>query len=169
DQSEFTRLRALIGLLLADGDLDIERLKEMLGPKLAREVRQEALASDIIEREATLHTPATRARHKRGVRLIAEGAMLEAWRQQAQAQLEQSLPEPGSIPMAADNVRRRPQKNVPDPWAVPGSTDAFTLTPQNRLGLLAQRQMAAVDLLRFDRGEGNASLYWTAGMICKAS
>jgi primosomal protein N' (replication factor Y) len=169
DQSMLTRHRALIGLLLAEGEIDIERLKEMLGPKLAKEVIQEALANGIIERAAALHAPTTRARHKRVVRLIAQGDTLESWRRKAQAQLEQSLPEPGSIPMAADNVRRRPQKSVPDPWAVPGSTDAFTLTPQNRLGLLVQRQMAAVDLLRFDRGEGNASSYWTAGMLCKAS
>src|SRR5258708_10788873 len=80
DQSEFTRLRALIGLLLADGDLDIEHLKEMLGPKLAKEVIQEALASGIIEREATLHTPATLARHKRDVPIITEGAILDACR-----------------------------------------------------------------------------------------
>src|SRR5258708_37128035 len=57
DQSEFTRLRAPIGLLLADGDLDIEHLKEMLRPKLAKEVIQEALASGIFRREANLHTP----------------------------------------------------------------------------------------------------------------
>jgi len=169
NQSMLTRHRALIGLLLAEGEIDIERLKEMLGPKLAKEVIQEALENGIIEREATLHAPTTRARHKRVVRLVAQGDTLESWRRKAQAQLEQSLPEPGSIPMAADNVRRRPQKNVPDPWAIPGSTDAFTLTPQNRLGLLAQRQLAAIDLLRYDRGEANASSYWTAGMLCKAS
>lgn len=169
DQSMLTRHRALIGLLLAEGEIDIARLKEMLGPKLAKEVIQEALENGIIEREAALRAPTTRARHKRVVRLVAQGDTLELWRRKAQAQLEQSLPEPGSIPIAADNVRRRPQKNVPDPWAVPGSTDAFTLTPQNRMGLLAQRQMAAIDLLRFDRGEGKASSYWTAGMLCKAS
>src|SRR5207249_10819443 len=33
DQQALTHLRALIGLLLADGEIDIERLKEMLGPK----------------------------------------------------------------------------------------------------------------------------------------
>jgi primosomal protein N' (replication factor Y) (superfamily II helicase) len=80
DQLAFTRLRALVGLLLAEGELDIERLEEMLGPKLAKEVIQEALSSSIIEREATLHAPATRARHKRVVRLIAEGKTLESWR-----------------------------------------------------------------------------------------
>ncbi len=169
DQPALTRLRALTGLLLAEGELDVTRLKEMLGQKLAKEIIQEALASGVIEREATLHTPRTRARHKRIVRLIAQGDTLEAWRQQMQAQLQQYLPEPGSLPMAADNVRRRPHKNVPDPWAIPGSSDAFTLTPQNRLGLLAQRRLAAIDLLQYNGAETGTGSYWTRGMLCKAS
>ena len=169
DQQAFTRLHALIGLLLADGELDVERLKEMLGPKQAKEVLQEALASGLIEREATLHAPTTRARHKRVVRLLLQGESLEAWRTQTQAQLEQSLPAPGSVPMAADNVRKRPQKNVPDPWAIPGSSDAFSLTPQNRQGLLAQRRLAAIDLLSHETHEANTSSYWTPGTLCKAS
>src|SRR5437660_11728413 len=36
------RLQALIGLLLTEGELDIEQLKQMLGPKRAREVLKEA-------------------------------------------------------------------------------------------------------------------------------
>ncbi len=169
DQPVLTRHRALIGLLLADGELDIKRLKEMLGPKQAKEIIQEALSSGIIEREATLHAPTTSARHKRVVRLIAQGETLESWRQQTRTQLEQSLPEPGSIPMATDNVRRRPQKNVRDPWAIPGSSDAFALTPQNRLGLLAQRRLTAIDLLCYERGKSSTDSYWTPGTLCKAS
>ena len=169
DQPPLTRLRALIGLLLAEGELDIAQLKDMLGAKLAKEIIEEALASGVIEREATLHAPRTRARHKRIVRLIAQGDTLEAWRQQMLAQLQQYLPEPGSLPVAADNVRRRPQKNVPDPWAIPGSSNAFTLTPQNRLGLLAQRRLAAIDLLEHDRTATGTGSYWTRGMLCKAS
>ncbi len=164
-----TRHRALIGLLLADGEIDIERLKEMLGPKQAKEIIQEALSSGIIEREARLHAPNTRVRHKRIVRLKIQEEMLEAWRMQTRAQLEQSLPKPGSIPMAADNVRKRPQKNVPDPWAIPGSSDVFALTPQNRLGLLAQRRLAAIDLLCHERNKSSTGLYWTPGTLCKAS
>jgi primosomal protein N' (replication factor Y) len=169
DQQALTRHRALIGLLLAEGEIDIERLKEMLGPKQAKEIIQEALSSGIIEREATLHAPTTRVRHKRVVRLIIRGEMLETWRMQTRAQLEQSLPEPGSIPMAADNVRKRPQKNVPDPWAIPGSSDVFSLTPQNRLGLLAQRRLAAIDLLCHELNESSSGSYWTPGTLCKAS
>jgi primosomal protein N' (replication factor Y) (superfamily II helicase) len=169
DQQALTRLHALIGLLLADGEIDIERLKEMLGSKQAKEIIQEALSSGMIEREATLHAPTTRARHKRVVRLLLQGEALEAWRMQTRAQLEQSLPAPGSVPMTADNVRKRPQKNVPDPWAIPGSSDVFTLTPQNRVGLIAQRRLAAIDLLCHQKNEPNASSYWTTGTLCKAS
>jgi len=169
DQPALTRLHALIGLLLAEGELDIARLKEMLGPKLAKEIMEEALASGVIEREATLHAPRTRTRHKRIVRLIAQEGTLEVWQQQMKAQLQQYLPEPGSIPMAADNVRRRPQKNVPDPWAIPGSSDAFTLTPQNRRGLLAQRCLAAINLLQHERAGSSTGSYWTTGTLCKAS
>ena len=169
DQQALTRLQALIGLLLADGEIDVKRLKEMLGPKEAKEIIQEALSSGVIEREATLHAPTTRVRHKRVVRLLIQGETLEAWRMQTSAQLEQRLPAPGSVPMAADNVRKRPQKNVPDPWAIPGSSDVFTLTPQNRLGLLAQRRLAAIDLLCHEKNKSNTGSYWTPGTLCKAS
>ncbi len=169
DQQALTRLQALIGLLLADGEIDVKRLKEMLGPKQAKEILQEALSSGVIEREATLHAPTTRVRHKRVVQLLIQGETLEAWRMQTRAQLEQSLPAPGSVPMAADNVRKRPQKNVPDPWAIPGSSDVFTLTPQNRLGLHAQRRLAAIDLLCHEKNKSNTGSYWTPGTLCKAS
>ena len=169
DQQVFTHLHALIGLLLADGELDVERLKDMLGPKQAKEVLQEALASGLIEREATLHAPTTRVRNKRVVRLLFQGEELEAWRLKTRVQLEQSLPAPGSVPMAADNVRKRPQKNVPDPWAIPGSANVFTLTPLNRLGLLAQRRLAAIDLLYHEKNGSDIGSHWTPGTLCKAS
>lgn len=163
------RLRALIGLLLADGELDVERLKEMLGPKVSKEILKESLASGLIERDAQLHPPRTRARHKRIVRLAAQGEALEAWRQRTEARLQQNLPEPTEVPMAPDNVRRRPQKHLPDPWAIPRAADALTLTRENREGLLAQRQLAAVDLLQHARSESDGNAYWTPGMLCKAS
>ena len=169
--------RALIGLLLADGELDVERLKEMLGEKRAKEVLKEAFASGLIEREAQLHPPQAHVRYKRVVRLVTQGEVLEAWRQRAEEQLQESLGEPAATSMAPDNVRRRPKKGVPDPWAIPGVADALTLKPRSRAGLLAQHQLAAVDLLQHNRSErlSEASLqffdqpYWTPGMLCKAS
>jgi primosomal protein N' (replication factor Y) len=165
----FTGLQALIGLLLADGELDIERLREMVGQKRAREVLQEALASGLIEREPQLDAPRTRTRRKRVVRLVAQGEILNSWLQRTEAQLQESLPEPGHITVAPDNVRRRPKKSVPDPWAIPGTSSALALTPQNRTGLLAQRQLAAINLLQHDKSEPGMSAHWTPGMLCKAS
>ena len=164
----FTRLQALIGLLLADGELDVERLREMVGQKRAKEVLQEALASGLIEREPQLDAPRTRTRHKRIVRLVAHDEFLHAWIQQTEARLQASLPEPGHITLASDNVRRRPRKSAPDPWAIPAAS-ALALTPQNRAGLLAQRQLAAVNLLQHDKSEPGMSAHWTPGMLSKAS
>lgn len=162
-----TSTRALIGLLLADGELDVERLKEMLGPKRSKEVLKEALASGLIAREAQLQMPRARARRKRITRLLLHGDALAAWKQRIEATVQASLPEPGSVPMAPDNVRRRPTK--PDPWAIPGSSSAFTLTRENKEGLMAQQQLAAVDLLEHDRPDASADAHWTPHMLCKAS
>ncbi len=168
EQSQaLTSTRALIGLLLADGELDVERLKEMLGPKRSKEVLKEALESGLIGREAQLHAPRARARHKRITRLLTHGDALAAWKQRAEARVQASLPEPTAVPMAPDNVRRRPAK--PDPWAIPGSTSAFTLTRENKEGLLAQRQLAAIDLLEHDRPDASAAAHWTPQMLCNAS
>ncbi len=162
-----TSTRALIGLLLADGELDVERLKEMLGPKRSKEVLKEALESGLIGREAQLRTPRARARRKRIARLLARGDALAAWKQRTEARVQASLPEPSAVPIAPDNVRRRPAK--PDPWAIPGSSSAFTLTRENKEGLLAQRQLAAVDLLEHDRPDASAAAHWTPPMLCNAS
>lgn len=162
-----TSTRALIGLLLADGELDVERLKEMLGPKRSKEVLKEALESGLIGREAQLHTPRARARRKRVARLLAYGDALAAWKQRTEARVQASLPEPTAVPMAPDNVRRRPAK--PDPWAIPGSTSALTLTRENKEGLLAQRLLAAIDLLEHDRPDASAAAHWTPQMLCNAS
>ncbi|HEV2580220.1 MAG TPA: DEAD/DEAH box helicase, partial [Ktedonobacteraceae bacterium] len=168
-QPSITSTRALIGLLLADGDLDIARLKEMLGPKRAGEVIKEALASGLIAREAQLDQPRARARRKRLVRLRARGEELEAWKERARTRIQESLPDPTTMPLAPDNVRRRPTKHAPDPWAIPGASSVFTLTRENRVGLLAQRQLAAIDLLEHDRADASAEAHWTPTMLCKAS
>src|SRR6266699_5253023 len=161
------RLQALIGLLLTEGELDIEQLKQMLGPKRAREVLKEALASGLIEREAQLSAPRAKKRIKRVVRLVARGEALEAWLVRTEARLQQSLPEHVAINMAPDNVRRRPKKGLPDPWALPGVPDALTLTPQDHL--LAQRQLAVINLLQNGASEPGNGSYWVPSKLCKAS
>jgi primosomal protein N' len=168
-EQDFSTTSALIGLLLADGELDIERLKAMLGPRRARVVLEEALASGVIAREAQLDAPDAHPRRKRLVRLMARGEELEAWKARAQAIIQENLPDPTALPVAPDNVRRRPTKGMPDPWAIPGATSAFTLTRENRAGLLAQRQLAAIDLLEHDKADASAEAHWTPNMLCKAS
>jgi primosomal protein N' (replication factor Y) len=56
------RLQALVGLLLSDGELDVQQLRKMLGPKLAKEFLKEALTSGRIERKAQLQEPDVRPR-----------------------------------------------------------------------------------------------------------
>ncbi len=165
------RLRALVGLLLSEGELDIERLKEMLGQKRAKEVVKEALESGLIERGAQLHSPKAKVRVKRVVRLVAQGEALEKWRQRIEERVQQSLAEAEPIPVAPDNVRRRPggkrglKSGIPNPWAIPGATATLTLSPQDKAGLVARRQLAAIGLLQQESRSGS---YWTPGMLCKA-
>ena len=164
------RLQALVGLLLADGELDVEKLKKMLGLKRAKEVLKEALTSGIVEREAQLSSPFAKKRLKRVVRLVAQGEELAAWRQRTEARIGQYLPSTNAINMAPDNVRRRPKKSTPDPWAMTGTADVLTLTPQDRVSLQAQRQLAAVDLLQNEMAtNGNNAHYWAPSKLCKAT
>ena len=168
-QATSLRLQALIGLLLADGELDVEQLKKMLGASKAKDVLKEALASGLVEREAQLASPLAKKRVKRLVRLVAEGEALAEWRQRTEEKLQRSLPPPMAVPVAPDNVRRRPQKALPDPWAMPVPANVLTLTPQNEEGLLAQRQLAAVDLLLYGSREASNGNYWVPTRLCKAS
>ena len=167
-EERFTRLRALIGLLLAEGALDIERLKEMLGPKKARELLKEAQASGLIERGAQLHEPKARVRRKRVVRLLLRGPELAAWRQSAQERLQASLPAAVEPTQSVESLDRRPRKRraTLDPWALPAADASLALTPQNQAGLLAQRQLAAIDLLEHDRLSATTGAHWTPHGLC---
>ncbi|MEO7020035.1 MAG: primosomal protein N' [Ktedonobacteraceae bacterium] len=168
---QFTRVRALIGLLLAEGALDIERLKEMLGPKKAREVLKEAYESGLIERGAQLYDPKIHTRRKRVVRLIARGHELETWRQAARARLEESLPDEADPVQNIESLGQRPRqkKAVLDPWLLPGANATLDLTPQNQDGLLAQHHLAAIELLEHDHLSTATGSYWTPNALCKAS
>jgi len=165
------RTRALIGMLLAEGELDIERLKEMLGPKRAKELLKEALESGLIQRDAQLHTPQAKPRVQRIVRLIAQGEFLTIWRKQVEEVAQRDMAQAGAIVIAPDNVRRRPggkagiKREAADAWAVPGATATLTLSEDDKERLIARRQLAAIDLLQQAPASGQ---YWTPGMLCKA-
>ena len=159
------RVQALVGLLLADGKLNVEKLKKMLGPTQAKKLLSEALASGLVERKAQLLST---KRMKRVVRLVAQGEELAAWRERAEAQIQQNLPLAGAINIALDNVRSRPQKKALDPWAILGTDDVLTLEPQDLASLQAQRQLAAIELLQSDTGAPGNMAYWTPNKLCKA-
>lgn len=168
----FTHLRALIGLLLAEGALDIERLREMVGPRKARELLKEAQESGLIERSAQLHDPGVRVRRKRVVRLRARDGELQAWRQTAQTRLQQSLPTEVEVMQHGGEIsEHRPRRKTVtlDPWILPAVTSSFALTPRNQAGLLAQRQLVALDLLEHDHLSATTGSYWTPHALCKAS
>ena len=177
------RLQALIGLLLSDGELNIEQLKKMLGAQKAKEVLKEAVESGLIEREAQLSTASAKKRIRRVVRLAVRGEELAVWRHKTEALLRPAHSFNGTdatgavggahgtmgVPMAPDNVRRRPKRTTPDPWALPitasSSVAMLTLAPQDHAALLAQRQLAAVDLLQY----ADSNVHWTPTKLCKAS
>jgi primosomal protein N' (replication factor Y) len=169
------QVRALIGLLLADGTQDVEQFKKMLGPKRAQAFLKEALASGLIEREARLEAPKAKARIKRIVRLLARGETLTAWRKQTEAVLQQSTTK-AEENTTSDTVQNSPfienkgsrKKHVFD---LMGSS-TLTLAPAalDKAGLAAQRQLAAVDLLQNSgASEKGTESYWTPNKLCHAS
>src|SRR6266700_2264675 len=86
-QDASLHLRALVGLLRSDGELDIAQLKKMLGPTRAREILKEIKGSKLISRDAQLSPPKARPRVKRIVRLVAHGKFLAEWRTRMSEQL----------------------------------------------------------------------------------
>ena len=165
------RTKALIGMLLAEGELDVERLKEMLGPKRAKEVLKEALESGLVQRDAQLHAPQAKPRVQRVVRLVAQSEALAAWRTHVEEIAQRDMAQAAAIVLAPDNVRRRPggkagsKSSAANTWAVPGATATLTLSEDDKERLIARRQLAAVDLLQQAPASGQ---YWTPGMLCKA-
>jgi primosomal protein N' (replication factor Y) len=162
------RLHALIGLLINDGEIDVERLKELLGPKRAKELVKEAAKSGVVERVPQLTAPRARKRTLRVVRLLAQGEALVEWRERAEAIVQQRMLEAAPVNMAPDNVRRRPRKHLPDPWSMPAAS-TLTLEKDDAEALLAQRQLAAVELLEQTPYKPGDRAYWTPNKLCKAS
>ena len=171
------QMRALIGLLLAEGEVNVERIKTMLGPKRAKEILKEIKASELITRDAQLDTPRAKARVKRVIRLEAQSEMLEEWRKRTEAILLYHSQTAEPISMVPDSMQHRPptiggkkrRGGALNPWALPGvsgSAATLTLTEQNKDSLRAQHQLAAVDLLQQNK---HTSAHWTPNALCKAS
>ncbi|GAC1374987.1 MAG: primosomal protein N' [Ktedonobacteraceae bacterium] len=168
------RLRALVGLLLAEGEIDIERLKEMLGPKQAREVLKEARTHDLFQQDAELQAPRARTRVKRIVRLTSDKTRMAAWRARTAEVAQRNQVATTAIEVIPDHMQRprsgkKGRRAAPNPWALPepaGATATLVLTPQDKDSLRAQHQLAAIDLLAQNT---NAHAYWTPNALCKAS
>jgi len=168
------RLRALVGLLLAEGEIDVERLKELLGPKRAKEVLKEARANDLFQQDAELQAPRARARIKRIVRLTADKPVLAAWRARTALVALGNQVVTTAIEVMPDHMQRprsskKSRMTAPNPWALPeqsGTTATLVLTPQDKDSLRAQHQLAAIDLLAQNT---NVQAHWTPNALCKAS
>ena len=171
-QGTSLRLRALVGLLLAEGEIDIERLKEMLGPKQAKEVLKEARANDLFQQDAELHAPRARARIKRIVCLTSDRTVLEEWRARTAVVAQRNQVAAAAIEVIPDHIQRPRSKGrseSPNPWALPeapGASATLVLTSEDKDSLRAQHQLAAIDLLAQNT---NAQAYWTPNALCKAS
>ncbi len=161
------RLRALLGLLHEDGELDVERLKKMVGKKRAQEILKEIQQSDLVERIPQLQAPKARARMKRVVRLLAHGKALEEWRENRLQQLQQPAAElvyASAGPPSALAAMRAFSSPRFDPWA--SETSSPTLPQEDKETVLARRQLTAVELLL--QASPNAAP-WTPGGLCKAT
>ncbi|HLG61653.1 MAG TPA: primosomal protein N' [Ktedonosporobacter sp.] len=167
------RLRALIGLLLSEGEIDITRLQEMLGKKKTRELLKEIKGHSQIERAAQLEAPRVKPRIQRVVRLVAQGAALAQWREQKEQQLQSYLAVPAAISVESEHISNlsavpaRGRKGLrPDPWALP----AVAPEPQDKESRAIQhrlsRQLAAINLLEQSVG---SNVHWTPNKLCKAS
>ncbi len=172
-QDASLQTRALIGLLLAEGEVNVERLKTMLGPKRAKAILKEIKTSELVVREAQLDAPRAKARTKRVVRLVAQGEKLEAWRQRTEAVLQNHLQSVKPVPLEPDSMgryssaidRKKRRGEILDPWVV-GTTAILTAIEQDKDSLRAQHQLAAVDLLQQNK---HTNADWTPNALCKAS
>src|SRR5437660_730417 len=162
------RLRALLGLLLSDGEIDMARLQEMLGKKKTRELLKEIKGHHQIERAAELDAPRVRPRIQRVVRLVTQGATLAHWREQKEQQLQSYLASPdgrgkgmGEGGEGGDGSSRLPDPPTTatrgrkglrlDPWALLAAPTTIAQEPQDKESLAVQhrlsRQLAACNLL----------------------
>ena len=168
------QLRALIGLLLSEGTIDVERVKELLGPKRAKAVLKEARENDLFLQTSQLDAPRAKAHTKRIVRLVARGDALDEWRERTEIlALRNALPE--AVVVIPDHVMqprgrgKKDYKKIVDPWALPetaSATATLTLSKIDKDSLRAQHQLAAVDLLLHNV---EAQAYWSPNALCKAS
>nr|BBH94003.1 primosomal protein N' [Thermogemmatispora argillosa] len=166
-------LQALIGLLLDEGEIDVARLRNMLGPARARALLKEAVASGLIERVPRLEEPRLRPRRQRVVRLCLHGEKLAAWKRHLEASLpQQTAPDAGlsnalELLHPSSALRRGPRS--PLSLQVEGSAarapSAAEQAQHNAQTLRALRALAAIDLLEHSPPD----VLWTPSRLARAS
>ncbi|GCE18354.1 DEAD/DEAH box helicase [Dictyobacter kobayashii] len=168
------QLRALLGLLLTEGTIDVERLKELLGPKRAKAILKEARENELFMQDSQLDAPKAKARVKRVVRLVSRGDALQEWCKRTE-EIAQRNALPVPVPVIPDHIMqpkstgRKGRKAVENPWAIPeavSATATLTLSRTDKESLRAQHQLAAVDLLLHNT---DPNAHWSPNALCKAS
>src|SRR5579884_2501927 len=185
-------IRALVGLLLEDGEIDIERLKKMLGPTRAKRILREVRTQSLVEYGSRLHPPRAKPLVKQLVRLRTQGPALQKWYERTQERIQQGLlhaqqgseaaistsqsdhpqGDPCGRPyndtvlahssIVGAHPRGRPAMRI-DPWSSIGVAMMPPVEP-DQATIAAQRQLAAVELL-----QQNGDTDWTCNRLRKAS
>lgn len=164
-------LRALVGLLLAEGEIDVEKLKSILGPTKAKQILKEVRANSVVEYGSQLQPPKVKPQVRRVVYLLLQGEALLEWHEHVQAHIEQGLAATQQEHEPAVALPRHPQsgrqkREISNPWAPVNSAATLTLAPPDPETLLAQRQLATIDLLQQSRADAT---HWSVAKLCKAS
>lgn len=122
------RLQALRGLLLQDGEIDLEQLKKLIGPTKTRDLLKELRSDDRFVQDARLAPAKARSRHKRVVELLA-----------STEQIETHLSTLSEKQVAAIELIQ----TASTPWSVHSLTKASSLT-QSQLQQLVQAQIVHI-------------------------
>lgn len=161
-------IRALVGLLLEDGEIDIERLKKMLGPTRAKQILREVRTQSLVEYGSQLRPPRAKPLVKQLVRLHAQGPALQEWYEHTQERVQQGLLHAQQVniehePVPVSGGGRQKKHAPPNPWSTIGIATMPPVEP-DQATVAAQRQLAAVELL-----QQNGDTDWTCNRLRKAS
>ena len=161
-------IRALVGLLLEDGEIDVERLKKMLGPTRAKQILREVRTQSLVEYGSQLRPPRAKPLVKQLVRLSAQGPALQEWYERTQERVQQGLQHAQQVsiehePMPVSGRGRQKKHVALNPWSTIGVATMPPIEP-DQATVAAQRQLAAVELL-----QQNGDTDWTCNRLRKAS
>lgn len=161
-------IRALVGLLLEEGEIDTEQLKKMLGPTRTRQILKEVRANSVVEYGSQLRPPRAKPRVKQIVRLLSQGEALQEWYEHTQQLVQKGLAaarqaSPAQLPARKTRKGQSKERMAPTPWATIGVATMPAIEPDQET-VAAQRQLAAIELL-----QQNSDTHWSSNRLRKAS